>query len=86
MNATKIPEDSYENGQCILIPFEIGCRCCSHLERVGKNTYICAERIHMDDSPVIPIKDGLKTDDWNICNGEYYNKSNSHTAHHKTGR
>ena len=66
-----------ENYDSTLVQFEVGCRRCTHLERIGKNTYICSERAHMDDSPVIPIKDGYKTDDWNICNSEYYNRSST---------
>ncbi|WP_027217708.1 hypothetical protein [Butyrivibrio fibrisolvens] len=57
-----------------IITFEIGCRGCVYLERIGKRTFECSTRTHLDDSPVIPIKDGLKTDDWNICNGEFYEK------------
>ena len=57
-----------------LIQFEIGCRRCKHLVRLNKDTYTCVERLHMDDSPVIPIVDGVHTDDWCICNGEDYKR------------
>jgi hypothetical protein len=55
-----------------LMIFEKGCHHCANLVRSGKNTYMCMERVHMDDSSVIPILDGKHTDDWNICNGESY--------------
>lgn len=55
-----------------LLSFEVGCRKCANLLQIGKNTYICAERAHMDDTDVVPIRDGEKTSDWNICNGESY--------------
>lgn len=55
-----------------LLTFEIGCRHCANLLQIGKNTYICSERAHMDDTDVIPIRDGQRTDDWNICNGDSY--------------
>lgn len=51
--------------------FEIGCHKCANLMRVGKKDFICTDRVHMDDTPVIPIKDGVKTDDWNICDGKH---------------
>lgn len=57
-----------------LLKFEVGCRHCSHLMKVGKNTYTCLERLHMDDSPVMPIVDGKHTDDWNVCSGEDYKR------------
>ncbi len=79
MSAKDLPTVQWENCESTLLHFEVGCRRCSNLERIGKNTYVCSERAHMDDSPVIPIKDGRKTDDWNICNGEYYNKDNRRT-------
>ena len=63
------------NSESTLLQFEVGCRRCDYLERFGKNSYICSIKAHLDDSPVIPIKDGVKTEDWNICNGEYYNRS-----------
>lgn len=69
----------WENSESMLLHFEVGCRRCLNLQKVGKNTYICSERVHLDDSPVIPIKDGHKTEDWNICNGEYYNRDNNQT-------
>lgn len=65
-----------ENNESTLLNFEIGCRRCSNLVLTGRNTYICSERAHLDDSPVVPIKNGHKTEDWNICAGEYYNRDN----------
>lgn len=58
-----------------IITFEIGCRGCACLEQIGKKTFECNARAHMDDSPVIPVRDGIKTGDWNICNGESYERS-----------
>lgn len=55
-----------------LLQFERGCRHCKNLVQLDKNTYTCIERLHMDDSPVVPILNGKHTDDWNICNGEDY--------------
>lgn len=55
-----------------VICFDIGCRRCRYLAQIGKGTYCCNKRVHMDDSPVIPIKDSVKTSDWGICAGEYY--------------
>ena len=65
-----------------VIKFDVGCRCCANLMRVGKNTYCCQERAHMDDSSVLPIVDGKHTDDWNACNGEDYKRLS--TSHSKT--
>lgn len=56
----------------MIIRFETGCRKCSGLIPIGKGTYMCGKRAHLDDSSIIPIKDGKKTEDWNLCNGEYY--------------
>ena len=58
-----------------IITFEIGCRRCSNLQIVSKGTYICTERVHMDDSAVFPIVEGKRTCDWNICDGEYYSRN-----------
>lgn len=55
-----------------VIEFEIGCRRCEYLAQIDKGTYCCNIRVHLDDSPVIPIKDYQKTVDWDICSGEYY--------------
>lgn len=64
-----------------LLAFEKGCYRCEHLSRIGKNTYVCTERVHMDDTDVIPIRDGKHTSDWNICNGENYARSfNTHSS------
>ena len=57
-----------------ILEFNIGCRHCANLVRVGKNTYSCSERLHMDDTPVMPIVDGKHTDDWDICSGEDYKR------------
>ncbi len=58
-----------------IIKFEIGCRGCAYLERTGKHTYTCSTRVHMDDTPVVPIRDGKKTTDWDICSGKHYLKA-----------
>lgn len=66
-----------------LLTFERGCNHCENLVRVGKNTYVCNARAHMDDTDVVPIRDGKHTDDWNICNGEdyhYFRTLKSHTT------
>lgn len=55
-----------------LLTFNVGCRRCECLVQIGKDTYMCAARCHMDDSDVVPIRDGKRTEDWNICNGENY--------------
>ncbi len=57
-----------------MVTFSIGCRRCIHLQRIGKNTYTCIKRVHMDDSPIIPIRDGDKTSDWGICEGKSYQR------------
>lgn len=57
-----------------LLAFERGCHHCENLVQIGKNTYMCATRAHMDDSDVVPIRDGKRTDDWNICDGESYKR------------
>lgn len=57
-----------------IIAFEIGCRHCACLEKIGKDSYECCSRVHMDDSPVIPIFEGKKTTDWNICEGIDYTR------------
>ena len=63
-----------------LVKFEVGCRHCANLVRVGKNTYSCSERVHMDDTAILPIVEGKHTDDWNACNGEDYKRlSASHS-------
>lgn len=58
-----------------LVIFERGCRGCEHLVQIGHNTYRCETRVHMDDSDVIPVKDGKHTRDWDICSGEFYVRS-----------
>lgn len=55
-----------------IVKFEKGCKRCENLSQIGKGTYVCLKRVHMDDSDVIPIKDNKKTDDWYICDGESY--------------
>lgn len=63
-----------------VLEFNVGCRHCENLIRVGKNTYTCAERVHMDDSAVMPIVNGKHTEDWNVCGGEDYKRiSMSHS-------
>ncbi len=57
------------------IVFEIGCRGCDGLVKIAKTSYVCNKRMHLDDTPVIPFKDGQKTRDWYICKGKYYTKS-----------
>ncbi|ADL36422.1 hypothetical protein bpr_IV057 (plasmid) [Butyrivibrio proteoclasticus B316] len=54
--------------------FSIGCRRCANLEQIGKKSFMCSVRSHMDDSDVVPIRDGKKTEDWCICDGEYYRR------------
>ena len=60
-----------------ILTFSIGCRRCENLVKVGKNTYMCTERCHMDDSDVVPIRDGKQTDDWYICGGDNYKRLSS---------
>lgn len=55
-----------------IVQFETGCRRCEHLVQVGKKTYLCKQKVHMDDSEVIPVRDGKHTHDWYICGGESY--------------
>lgn len=55
-----------------IVKFEVGCRHCENLSQIGKGTYVCMKRVHMDDSDVIPIKDGKQTDDWYVCEGKNY--------------
>ena len=57
-----------------VVRFEVGCRRCEHLVQIGKNTYLCKQKVHMDDSSVIPIRDGKQTSDWNICKGDSYTR------------
>ena len=63
-----------------IIKFERGCKHCENLAQIGAKTYVCLARVHMDDSDVIPIKDGKKTDDWNVCDGKNYVRTlNTHS-------
>ena len=55
-----------------VIQFERGCRRCEHLVQVDRRTWMCNKKVHMDDSAVIPIKDGEHTKDWNVCRGNDY--------------
>ena len=57
---------------CKIVTFEVGCRGCRGFIKTDKNSYVCSKRAHMDDSPIIPLKDGKKTADWYICKGRYY--------------
>ena len=57
-----------------VVRFEVGCRRCEHLVQIGKNTYLCKQKVHMDDSAVVPIRDGKQTEDWHICNGDSYTR------------
>lgn len=60
-----------------ILEFNIGCRRCENLVQIGKNTFMCKERCHMDDSDIIPIEDGKITDDWYACNGDDYKRLSS---------
>ena len=63
-----------------IVLFCVGCRKCANLVQVGKKSYTCSSRVHMDDTPVMPIVDGQLTDDWNICEGTDYKRlSNVHS-------
>ncbi|MCR4757768.1 MAG: hypothetical protein K5792_08215 [Butyrivibrio sp.] len=73
MKNERIEKQCREHESQILL-FEIGCRKCSNLVALGNHSYMCIERVHMDDSSVIPIRNGKKTVDWNICGGDDYNK------------
>ena len=55
-----------------IVKFEKGCRRCEHLVQLDKNTWICEERVHIDDSSIMPILNGKHTADWNACEGEDY--------------
>ena len=66
-----------------IIQFEIGCRNCIHLVQTGHKTYTCDDRIHLDDSSVIPIEKGIHTDDWGICEGESYESMNKYSLRMK---
>ena len=55
-----------------IVQFEIGCRKCEHLIQIGKRTYLCEQKVHMDDSEVIPVRDGKHTSDWYVCAGDSY--------------
>lgn len=57
-----------------ILNFDVGCRRCSNLVQVDKNTYTCIARLHIDDSPVNPIVDGKHTEDWCVCEGEDYKR------------
>lgn len=59
--------------ECVMgeiVKFELGCKHCENLSRIDKNTYVCLALLHNDDSDVIPVKDGRKTDDWCACDGD----------------
>lgn len=64
-----------------LVKFERGCSKCENLEKVGKGTYRCSTRLHLDDTDILPIEDGKRTKDWGICNGKYYKRE--HTERRK---
>jgi len=49
-----------------------GCKSCANLRRVNKSTYVCTEMEWDNGESVYPIKDGKKTEGFNICNGEEY--------------
>lgn len=55
-----------------IIKFDVGCRFCEHLVQTGKGTYCCAERVHLDDTEIMPIVNNKKTRDWGACKGEDY--------------
>ena len=69
-----------------MITFEIGCRKCEYLVQIGKNSFLCDQRVHLDDTEVVPIRDGIHTDDWNACGGEDYSKSKIAGTPRKTRR
>lgn len=58
-----------------IVKFEIGCRNCEHLIRVGKDTWMCNENLHKDKTDILPIKDGKHTSDWGICKGADYKRA-----------
>lgn len=74
MKTKGLRTSQYESYGRTLIQFEVGCRKCVNLVKLEKGTYMCSERVHMDESPVIPIMNGRKTSDWNVCDGEDYNR------------
>lgn len=52
-----------------------GCANCVHCEFCGdKRTdlWTCDCRVKSDDSEIFPIENGKRTEDYNFCNGEYY--------------
>ena len=57
------------------IPFEVGCRRCEYLTKIGKRTFLCDQRVHLDNTDVVPIRDGVHTEDWYVCEGEDYKRA-----------
>lgn len=53
-----------------IIDFDIGCRKCIHLMRVGKNDFVCNKVVYADGDKIYPILDGKHTADWGACDGD----------------
>ena len=57
-----------------VVEFDFGCAGCVHMIEVDEGTYICAERVHMNDTPIVPIVQNERTSDWGCCGGIDYER------------
>ena len=65
--------------------YDRGCKNCVHLFKIGKGRYMCNEVVYSDDTSVIPVEDGKRTDDWGACNGDSYVKKQVSKSKKKSG-
>ena len=57
-----------------ILEFSPGCKDCIHLVQVDEGTYICAERVHVNDTPIVPVVQDERTGDWGCCGGIDYER------------
>lgn len=58
-----------------VIDMEHNCIGCKHLLEVDdEGTCICNSRVHMNDTPIVPMVQGEYTSDWGFCGGEFYER------------
>lgn len=57
-----------------------GCKRCTHLQKIGKDTYTCNHCNDDKGNSIYPIVDGEKTEDYNLCDGEFLEKKSRRNA------
>ena len=50
------------------------CKDCKHLLYTDAKTAYCTARDYTDGTHIYPIQDGKKSEDWDACNGEGFER------------